>query len=402
MRITRRNFLWSASLGPLSLIQIKKQGLPPMLTRKAIHSSKDPWIELNLANMGWNLARIRSLVKVPVMAVIKANAYGHGLLEVGHYLEKCGIDFFMVGKLKEALSLRKTGVRTPVLNFGSFSREEAEELILNNICQSVFDEEVFWLDRAAFRLGKKAEVNIHLDTGMGRMGIPFKKAPGFIEKVAAMKNLFIKGVSTTLTEDDDFDRQQLERFTELCSTAEKKGINLGLKHAASSDGIMDLPQSWLDMVRPGIMLYGYYPSEKTQMEDGLSLRPVLELKARVVSIKEFFPGDSLSYHRVYKVRKRQKIAVLPIGYSDGYPFQAVNKAYVLIRGRKHQLIAAVTANHALALLDKNSEVAVGDEAVLLGVQGKERISAFDIAGWAGASTYKVLIGLNPLLPRKIV
>lgn len=373
-----------------------------MLTRKAIHSSKDPWIELNLANMGWNLARIRSLVKVPVMAVIKANAYGHGLLEVGHYLEKCGIDFFMVGKLKEALSLRKTGVRTPVLNFGSFSREEAEELILNNICQSVFDEEVFWLDRAAFRLGKKAEVNIHLDTGMGRMGIPFKKAPGFIEKVAAMKNLFIKGVSTTLTEDDDFDRQQLERFTELCSTAEKKGINLGLKHAASSDGIMDLPQSWLDMVRPGIMLYGYYPSEKTQMEDGLSLRPVLELKARVVSIKEFFPGDSLSYHRVYKVRKRQKIAVLPIGYSDGYPFQAVNKAYVLIRGRKHQLIAAVTANHALALLDKNSEVAVGDEAVLLGVQGKERISAFDIAGWAGASTYKVLIGLNPLLPRKIV
>jgi len=365
-------------------------------------SSNDPWIELNLENMAWNLNQIRKLVKVPVMAVIKANAYGHGLVEVGQSLEKMKIDYLMVGKLQEALLLRRAGVTSPLLNFGSFCPEEEEEIIQNNISQSAFTEAVLSLNQTSLRLGKKAKIHIHLDTGMGRMGLPFDQALPFIERVSSMKGLSIEGISTTLTEDDDFDREQLSRFLRICQEAESKGISLGLKHAASSDGILDLPASRLDMVRPGITLYGYYPSERTQKEDRLGLKPVLQLKSRVVAIKTLRPGDTLSYHRKYKAQKSEKIALIPVGYSDGYPSHAVNKASVLIKGKRFPLIAAITANHCLALLKKNSQVLPGDEVILLGFQEKEKITADEVSVWAESSAYKVLIGLNPLLPRIIV
>lgn len=404
-KISRRHFLRFAGLSSFSLFSLGKntgKNHPVPQTKMEILSSHDPWVELNLEHLAWNLAQIRRLVKVPVMAVIKANAYGHGLVEVGMHLEKCGIDYLMVGKLQEALALRKAGVTSPILNFGTFGQEEAEAVIENYITQSVFDESVSILNLAAQKRGKKAKVNIHVDTGMGRMGIPYQNAFPFIEKVSSMNHLLIKGISTTLTEDDDFDREQLARFLGLGEKAEAKGISLGRKHSASSDGIMDLASSYLDMVRPGIMLYGYYPSDKTQEEDRLSLKPVLQLKSRVVAVKTLRPGDTLSYHRKYTALEKEKIAVLPVGYSDGYPAEAVNKASVLIRGKRHPLIAAVTANHTIALLDRKSKVEVGDEVVFLGTQGGENISAVDIGRWADVSSYKVLIGLNPLLPRKIV
>jgi len=156
------------------------------------------------------------------------------------------------------------------------------------------------------------------------------------------------------------------------------------------------------MIRPGITLYGYYPSEKTQKEDRLALKPVLQLKAQIVAVKDLKPGDSLSYHRKYTVQKKVKAAIIPVGYSDGYPTNIVDKAHVLIRGKRRPLIAAITANHSVALLDGDSKIAVGDEVVLLGKQRKEAITAEEIAGWAESSAYKILIGLNPLHPRIIV
>jgi len=156
------------------------------------------------------------------------------------------------------------------------------------------------------------------------------------------------------------------------------------------------------MVRPGIALYGYYPSEKTQKEDRLGLKPVLELRSRVAAVKTLRPGDSVSYHRKYTARKKEKIAIIPAGYSDGYPHNVVGKASVLIQGKRYPLVAAVTANHCTALLEKSSTVACGDEVVLLGYQGEEKITADEMAGWAGVSAYKILIGLNPLLPRIVI
>jgi len=401
-KISRRSFLFISGIGSASLFahaSDRRRILLKSEEKSIRQKGYDPWIELNLENMTWNLNQIRKLARVPVMAVIKANGYGHGLVEIGGHLEKVGIDFLMVGKLQEALLLREKRVSTPILNFGPFSSKDAEAIIQNNISQSVFDKKVSSLSEAALKLGKRAKVHIHVDTGMARMGISYRDALPYIKTVSSLKGILVEGISTALTEDDEFDKEQLKRFMSLCKQAEKEGISLGLKHAASSDGVLDLPSSHLDMVRPGIALYGYYPSEKTQKEDRLALRPVLQLKCRVVDVKTLHPGDSVSYHRRYAAQKMEKIAIIPVGYSDGYPHNVVNKGFVLIKGKRFPLIAAVTANHCAALLEENSSISPGDEVVLLGNQGKEKITAEEIAGWAEVSAYKILISLNPFLPR---
>jgi alanine racemase len=360
----------------------------------------EPWIELNYDNLGYNLDQIRGLSLVPVMAVVKAEAYGHGLINTAKYLESRVTAALMVGKKSEALRLREAGIRTPVLNFGPFGAEDAEILVEHDISQSVFTPEASFLGEAAERMGKRAGVHIHIDTGMGRAGVPFRSAFPYIEEIYRRKGLRIEGISTTLTEDPEFDRIQLKRFLSLCSKAGKAGIDLGIRHAASSGGLMTLTDAYLNMVRPGIALYGYYPSDETQAEDRLGLKPVLSLKSRIHTVKTLSPGDSVSYHRAYKARRKERIALITMGYSDGYPPQATDKAFVLIGGRRCPVIGGLTSNHTLSLLDDDMRVSAGDEVVFIGTQGQERISAFQVAAWAGISVYKVLIGMNPLLPKK--
>jgi alanine racemase len=402
MRLTRRNFLALSSLSTISFLP----GLEKKRVTNKLHYEKreslshfDGWIELNAENMYWNLEKLRKRVKVPIMAVIKANGYGHGLVEVARFLESNNIDHLMVGKLQEAYQLRESEISSPILNFGPFSREEADTIVQCHISQSVFTEDVEDLNSSALKLQKKAKVHIHVDTGLGRAGIQYYKVLPYIEKICSLKAVAVEGISTTLTEDPDFDRIQIKRFLSLCQEVEIKGISLGRKHAASSSGIMTLPSSYLDMVRPGITLFGYYPSEETQKKDSLSLRPVLQLKSRIYTVKTLRPGDSVSYHRAYTAKKKEKIALIPVGYSDGYPSHVVNKASVLIRGKRFPLIGAITANHMEALLSDDEQVSTGDEVVIIGTQGNQKVTADELARWAGVSTYKILLGLNPLLPR---
>ncbi len=404
MKLTRRNFIGFTGIGSMSFWTRKIQGsqMPPQPSiNLSPNSNPSVWIELNLDNMGWNLDQIKNIVGVPVMAVVKANAYGHGIGKVGLYLDQHGIDSLMVGKFQEAVQLRNKGISCPIHNFGPLSESDTKWLVEHHVSQSVFSDEIYALDSTALRIGKKALVHIHIDTGMGRMGIPYREAPSYINKVARLSGIKIMGISTTLTEDNKYDKTQLDRFNDICHGLEKEEISLGLRHAASSGGIFTIPSAYLDMVRPGITLYGYYPSESTQAEDKLSLRPVLQLKTRVAAVKVLRSGDSVSYHRVYKANKKEKIAVLPIGYSDGYPTTAVNKGSVLIRGELNPIIASITANHMEVLLSKDSSVSVGDEAVLIGTQEEVTISAYDVAQWAEVSVYKILLSLNPLLSNRI-
>ncbi len=399
---TRRKFLVCSGFSPLTLLALKKENshVPSFLSKKdANRLNPDVWIELRLDHMGWNLDKIGEEVKRPVLAVIKANAYGHGLIPTARYLEKRGIDSLMVGKLSEAIQLRESGVASPILNFGPFFPDSAELLVKHQISQFVFTRNVRILSATAAKMGKTANIHIHIDTGMGRMGIPHPEALPLISELAALDNLKIRGISTTLTEDDEFDREQIRRLLSICQRAQQDGINLGKKHAASSAAILSYPDSYLDMVRPGILVYGYYPSEKTQHENRLSLKPVLQLKCRVAAVKTLSPGDSISYHRAYIAKTREKIAVLPIGYSDGYPSNVAGRGFVLLNGERAPIIGSVTANHLEVRLKPDSSVSLGDEAVLIGVQKRERISADELARWAEVSTYKILIGLNPLLQR---
>jgi alanine racemase len=405
VKTNRRHFIQFLGLGPLALLRSGKTAVQEKKpTAASISSFPQPslWIDLNLAFMEWNLSQLRHLLKAPIMAVIKANAYGHGLTEVGWYLETKGIDSLMVGNFQEAVQLRETGISCSIHHFGPISSVDPNWMVDKDVSQSVFTDEISVLNASALRLAKKTRVHIHIDTGMGRMGIPYYQAHPYIEKAAALPGIKIAGISTTLTEDPDFDLIQLQRLLEICDTWEKKGVSLGLRHAASSAASLDMPAAHLDMIRPGIILYGYYPSEKAQAEKKINLKPVLELKCRVAAVKELRPGDSVSYHRAYVAPNRQSIAVLPIGYTDGYPTTAVDRGGVLIGGEFHPLIAGITANHMQVLLSKGVQVKVGDEAVLIGRQGKSEISALDIARWTGQSVYKILLSLNPSLPRQII
>jgi alanine racemase len=400
----RRKFLETMGLTPLAVYARSRNAetyqIPQESVKKADKSgSLDPRVEVSLDHIGFNLDQIRKRVKVPVMAVVKANAYGHGLVEVSRYLEKRGVEGLMVGKLQEALELRSQGVNGLILNFGPFGKDDSEAIVRGDLCQNVYTEDVHYLEEAARRFGQKAGVDIHVDTGMNRVGIPYDRALPLIEKISSLPHLKIHGVSTTLTEDPDFDKEQLKRFLDVCGRAEKKGISLGKKHAASSDGLFPGPEFYLDMVRPGITLYGYYPNSETQKEDSLGLRPALQLFAYVTFIKDLAPGESLSYHRAFKAQKKMRVATLGIGYSDGFPAQVPDKGLVSIGSKKYKIMAALTANHLMIDLDNDASVKLGDEVSLISRQKDSDLTADMVAERAGISDYKLLICLNPLMPR---
>ena len=362
----------------------------------------DSWVEINLSHLAWNIDRIKQLVRVPIMAVVKANAYGHGLVDVAHFQEKQGIGWLMVGKLDEAVELKEKGLRCRILNFGAFSKQDADEIVSRDISQTVWSDEAAHLHEMALKKGKKVSVQVDIDTGMGRTGVPWSKAVALLARLAAMSGLKIEGAMTTLTEDEDFDREQLQRFQDICSQTEQKGISAGLRHAASSAGILAGPEFHLDMVRPGIMVYGFYPSHKTQQEDRLALRPAARWLARVIDVRELGLGDTLSYHRVFKVSGAMRTATVGVGYSDGYPAQLAGKSHVLIKNKKFPAIAAVTANHMIVDLNGDTAVKVGDEVILMDDRADSSLTAGVLANQSGNSVYKILIGLNALLRRVYV
>ncbi len=392
-------FLGTGALVPFLNFGEKRDEGEPVV--RISRGSMDPWIEVNLENIAFNLKKIKEFVKVPVMAVIKANAYGHGLVEIAKFLEKERVEWLMVGKIEEAVTLRKSGIKFPILNFGPFSKEDCEVILKENFSQSVYTDDVFYLNEVASKSEKRGNVHIHIDTGLGRTGIPYRQALPFIEKVSKLKGIKIEGISTDLAEDTEFDREQIKRFNEICSLTKGKGISLELRHVASSDGILNLKESHLDLVRPGITLYGYYPSPETQKEDRLSLKPALSLKAKVIYVKELLPGESLSYHRTFVAQKKELVATIGTGYSDGYPPQLAGKAEVLIKNKRFPVIATVTANHIMVNLKNDSEIKIGDDVILIG-NGKDEPTAFELSELSGLSVYKILIGLNPNLPRKYI
>ena len=404
MKINRRNFLSFAGVSSAAFLSGRMDFNRPHPGSNYQNSSYDDvWIELKLENMGWNLEQIRKFVKVPIMAVIKCNGYGHGLVEVGRYLDQKKIDALMVVSLPEALKLREAGVSCPVHNFGPLHEDAAEILINKNISQSIFTEKAQKLNAAALKIGKRIDVHIHVDTGMARMGIPYYEALPYIKKVAGWKGLRIKGISTAMSEDNELDKEQIKRFEILCKHAEGEGISLGIKHAVSSTGIFSQRSSYLDMVRPGLLFFGYYPSQEVREKfKEITLKPVLQLKSRVAVVRNLRPGDPVSYNKSYVAKTREKIAVIPVGYSNGYPYNAQGKTFVLIKGERYPVVAYMSANHMEVLLKPDSNVSMGDEVVLLGTQGKEEITADDIAEWTGVSSYKVMIWLNPLMPRIIL
>jgi alanine racemase len=394
--MNRRRFMQAIGTGSLTALS---PAVPRQESSAVPAGFRDPWIEVNLTHLRWNLSQLMKRAQVPVMAVVKANAYGHGLVDTSRALEKAGAHSLMVGKLEEAVVLRRAGIRCPILNFGPFDRRDGAEIVRSKISQAVFTGEAVYLEEAAAGAGEIAAVHVDIDTGMGRTGASPKEALPLIEKIASLPHLKIAGVCTTLTEDPAFDKEQLLQFLDICAAARAKGISLGLRHAASSAAVFYSSEFTLDMIRPGITLYGYYPNARTRAADSLGLKPVLKLSARVSFIKELDPGESYSYLRAFKAQGRMKVATVGIGYSDGYPFLFGGKVQALIRGKKFPVLEAITSNHTMVGLGDDQVIQIGDEVTLIDPDRKEGLAADDLAGLTGSGDYKILIGLNPLLPR---
>ena len=208
-----------------------------------------------------------------------------------------------------------------------------------------------------------------------------------------MPDIAIEGIFTTLTEELDFDKIQVERLVQICDEAKKKGISVGIRHAASSAAVSNFPDSFLDMVRPGNCLYGLEPLPN------LDLKPVMSLKTRVLYVKKMRPGETVSYHRRHKIEKDTLMATLPLGYSDGYPYRAVNKADVLIQGQQWPMVVYMSANHVTVDITGSKGIKIGDEVVLFGAQKDNVISIGEVAKWGDSTVYKVAIKMNTLLPR---
>jgi len=376
---------------------------PGVAAQPAPPGVRDPRIEVDLDAIGRNLERVRSRTKVPVMGVVKANAYGHGLVEVARYLESAGVAALMTGKLDEAVRLREAGVRCPIANFGPFGPPDADEIVRRGIRQSVSTaDDLAALDAAAAKAGSKAAIDIHVDTGLNRAGVPSAEAQALIERAASLRGLRIEGISTALTEDPEFDREQLRVFVDVCAAAKSRGIDCGPRHAASSGALFGEDDFFLDMVRPGIALYGYYPNARTAKENSLGLEPALRLKAFVTFVRDVKPGESLSYLRAIRIDRPGRVATVGIGYSDGYPHVLGGKGVVLIGGRAFPVLPAVTSNHVMIDLGGDRTVRVGDEVVLIENRRGSDAAADALAQASGGSDYKFLIGLNPRLPRTFV
>ncbi len=356
--------------------------------------SFDPWVEIDTRAMRANIRQVQQRVgETPILAIVKCNAYGHGMVGTARVMQAEGISRFGVVKVQEALALRQADLGSMILNMGPFVPHEAVEVVRHDISQSVFTDGVEALDRVAREMGKTAVVHIKIDTGLSRVGVRYDEALPFIRKVASLPNVVIEGIFTTLAEGADFDSVQIERLLAVCEAAQAEGIEVGLRHAASSAAVINQNVPMLDMVRVGNAFYGFEPQTQIDVESTMSL------KARVILTKTVKPGETIAYHQRGKAEKEMKLAVLPVGYSDGYPFHAVNKGYALIQGQRWPLIVYMSANHVTVDITGNDEIQVGDEVVLFGSQGGATISIHEVAQWGNSSEYKVATSISPFVPR---
>jgi alanine racemase len=338
----------------------------------------------------------------PILAVIKNNAYGLGLTTVASVLEPMTeIKGFAVVKAAEAIALRDAGITKPILLLALFSDRDGVELANRNIQFSLCtDDAAARVLKAAKDTGRRPEAQFYLDTGMSRMGIPYHRALPVLEEMNKLE-IDIKGTFTGFTEETEFDTEQLRRFTEFTDTAKESGVDLGPLHAASSHAVFNYADSHLDQVRPGIALFGAYPSDAESEHSIAALRPAVRLQARIVRTEQLRPGDSVSYGGHYVASKPTWIATVPAGHTDGIPRTAVEGSHAVVNGTPYPIIGAVSASHSIIEIGDEPAVNIGDLVTLMGPDHAE-IHPNELASVSNTSVYDRLMHLNPSLPKVLI
>ena len=354
------------------------------------------WVEINLDAIVNNVKNIKKLIgeKKELMAVVKGNAYGHDILEVSSVVLNNGATRLAVARLEEGIFLRKAGITVPILILGLTLKQQAELLVSYNITPTVCEYEMIEkLSESAFKEGKIVKVHLKVDTGMGRIGICPNHVLNFIKKLKVLKNVQIEGIFTHFSVADEKDKtyteKQFRKFMEVLIVLEKEGIKIPVKHVGNSATLLDLPYMWLDLVRPGISMYGLYPS--TEVQKNVKLIPAHSFKTRIVFLKELFAGESIGYGRTYTTKKKRTVvASLPVGYADGYNRLLSNQGEVLVRGKRFPIIGRVCMDQCMIDITNLPQVEIGDEVVLWGRQGQEEITVEEIADKIGTINYEIV------------
>jgi alanine racemase len=359
--------------------------------------------DIDLRALAYNVKGIRKRVgrDVKVMGVVKANAYGHGIIEVSKFLQRLSIDYLGVANAEEGVALRESGIALPILVFTLPSKSQVSSFTRFGLEPTICTEtEARLLNAMAQRSRKPLSVHIKVDTGMNRVGARPRELKPLLNVFSKLKYLEIKGVYTHFVtadkRDKTFSREQLGLFSQSLETLRHEGVSPDVVHCAGSAGILDLPQSYFSLVRPGIMMYGYYPSLETT--ESVRLKPVLTLKSRVSLVKWIEAGESVSYGRRFIARRRTKIVTLPIGYADGYMRLLTGQSSVLIAGTSFPIVGTICMDQLMADVGK-ADVRVGDEAILIGRQGSRSISAWDLASSIGTIPYEICTNISSRVPR---
>lgn len=363
------------------------------------------WTEIDLSNLEHNYRALRAMLPqgCRFLGVVKADAYGHGAVQVARRLETLGAEYLAVACLDEALELRQARITTPILILGYTPTERAEALLDNGITQTVYDVEMARaLSNAAAAAGKTLKIHVKADTGMSRLGWlcggeDQSAAVEAIAQVCALPGLEAEGIYTHFANadgDEDYTMLQFTRFLDLLEALKERGITFAIRHCAASAAALKFPCTHLDMVRPGIALYGHYPDPSCEGLDGPGLRPVMTLKTRVASVKAVPAGTPVSYGCTHVLDRETKLAALTIGYADGLPRLCSDKLEVLIGGQRAPIVGRICMDMCMADVT-GLDVAPGDEVEVFG----EHLPIEDVAALAGTIQYELLCAVSPRVHR---
>jgi alanine racemase len=360
------------------------------------------WVEVNLDNLRFNLAGLRKLIKkdVKVCCVLKADSYSCGSVEVAEALEKENVDYFAVAKPEEGLELRHSGVATPILVLGYITEGSVREAISLNLTFTVYSyDTAVKIDEVASSLGLRAKVHVKIDSGMNRIGFkPTEESIEDIVKISKLKNIELEGLYTHFATADETDKtkskMQLKNYLFVVYGLKARGVSAPIEHVSNSAATIDLPEANFNMVRPGIMLYGHYPSEEV-FKDRVELKPVLKFKSTITNIKTIEKGDGISYGFTYTAEKTETIATVAVGYADGFTRIQKNPK-ILIKGEMCDVVGRICMDQLMVRIDKDLDIKVGDEVILF---GEGEATAERIAKDLGTINYEVLCMISRRVDR---
>ena len=363
------------------------------------------YAEIDLNSIQVNAKSVRKAVgdTVKIMAVVKADGYGHGAVRTANAIADI-VDAFAVATIEEAVELRNSGIDKEIMILGYISREYYNLAMENEISLTVFSLDMAKeISNFAKAQGGKIKIHIAIDTGMGRIGFyPNLKSAKEIKEISGLPGIIVEGLFSHFATADEknktYSKEQIEKYNNFASLLEKEGVRVNTKHICNSAGITDIKDAHFDMVRMGIILYGYYPSQEVDM-DKIKLTPAMSIKSSVVFLKTINKGDCVSYGRHFVAEKETKVATIPVGYADGYPRLLSNKGRVIIDGKYAPVIGNVCMDQMMVDVTEIENVSVGDEVILIGNMGGLSITVEEIAELSNTINYEIICGIGKRVPR---